>query len=116
MQIKRLNGRKINDFLRRKGKVFKGKTMVIKYLYGKPKNKAVEGLYMGTYASTKLHKSAVKRNRMRRRVREALRKTIKEINKLPTAQLLITPRSSSLTCDFSDIQKDVDAFLTTLTP
>ena len=75
-------------------------------------DKGVEkGVFIGTFASAKLHKSAVKRNRMRRRCREAFRITLKECNELPPMQLLLTPRSSSLDCAFTNIVNDVHEFL-----
>lgn len=115
MKLSRLSGRKVNDYLRRKGNVWKGSTMTIRYLKNAPKNPNVDpnrsALYVGTAASTKLHKSAVKRNRMRRRCREALRRAVKESGKLGPMQLLITPKAASLDCDFDDIHADVAAFL-----
>ncbi len=115
MKLSRLKGRKVNDYLRRRGTAWKGKTMTIKYLMGAPKHPNVDpekmAVYIGTAASLKLNKSAVKRNRMRRRCREAFRKTVKTYEKLPTVQLLISPKSASLDCDFSDIVSDVEAFL-----
>lgn len=95
--------------------MWKGKTLIIRWMSGAPKNPnidpATRAIYAGTYASVRLDKSAVKRNRMRRRCREALRKEVKERDILPTIQLLMTPRSTSLTCDFAEIQKDISAFL-----
>ena len=108
----------------RKGRVWKGKMMVIRWLSGVPKvelQRQVQsggvpaaGLYVGTFASTKLHKSAVVRNRMRRRCREALRIVVHERDTLPTAQLLVCPRSASLKAPFVILQEDVKAFLATL--
>ncbi len=90
--------------------------MNMRWLPGPPRTlpKESEGFYVGTFASSKLHKSAVKRNRMRRRCREALRKTVREREKLPTVQLLLSPRSPSLTCDFGDVVADVESFLSSL--
>jgi len=149
MKLSRLSGRKINEYVMRKGGKWNGKTMTIKWLPGAPASarRAMAGrpkgpnydpaenaLYVGTYAPIKLHKSAVKRNRMRRRVREAWRRVVKEMptcapsasseqktngasvdrKKIPTMQLLIAPRSSSLTCEFADIENDVRAFISTV--
>lgn len=69
------------------------------------------GLYVGTLASTKLSKKAVERNRMRRRCREALRTIVREQGSLPSAQLLLCPRSASLRSPFAAIQGDITAFL-----
>jgi len=118
MKLQRLRGRKICERVMKQGKVWKGKNMIIRWISGPPRhpniNPAVCAVYAGTYASVKLHKSAVKRNRMRRRCREALRREVKERDILPTIQLLMTPRSSSLSCDFSDIQADVRSFLSSV--
>ena len=115
MKLHRLRGRKVCDFVQRKGRVYKSTNFTVRVLLGAPKSqKNTEGVFLGTFASTKLHKSAVKRNRMRRRCREALRIAIQETDKLPTVQLLLSPRSSSLTCDYADIQEDVASFLSTL--
>lgn len=118
MRIQRLSGRKTCDRVLRKGKAWKGQTMTVRWLPGHPKRPDVDplkpGIFAGTYASAKLEKSAVKRNRMRRRCREALRLFLKEQEKLPTLQLLIAPRSSSLSCTFAEIQADVNAFFSSL--
>ena len=119
MQLRRLSGRKTNDFLLRKGRLWKGKTMLIRWLPSAPRRPDIDPnakeLYLGTFASAKLHKSAVKRNRMRRRIREAWRIYVKELDHLPTAQLLVSPRIASLEAPFEDIQSDVRAFLSLLT-
>lgn len=118
MKPSRLSGRKVNDYLRRKGKTWKGKTMLIKWLHGAPKNPNIHpetmAVYIGTAASVRLDKSAVRRNRMRRRCREAFRITLKSHKKLPTIQLLVTPRTASLDCVFEDIVFDVESFLSQL--
>ena len=118
MKLLRLRGRKICEQLLRKGNVWKGRQMTIRFLVSAPRHPSVDptkpGIYIGTVASAKLDKSAVKRNRMRRRCREAFRVTLKEVEKPLVAQLLILPRSSSLTCAFPEIQSDVRAFLSVL--
>jgi ribonuclease P protein component len=116
MNIKRLLGRKHILGLRRKGKVFKTKTMVFVYMLGPPplKEEATNAWYIGTAASTKLHKLAVKRNRMRRRCREAVRTTILPEQNLPTLQLLISPKSASLDAPYAQLKTDVEQFLTLL--
>jgi RNase P protein component len=97
--------------------VWKGKTMMVRWLPGVPRKAGLveqHGFYFGTYASTKLHKSAVKRNYMRRRVREAFRTFVKNDHNLPTAQLLVTPKIASLDAPFELIQSDVQTFLSVL--
>lgn len=129
MNLLRLRGRKICEQLLRKGNVWKGRHMTIRFLPSAPRHPSVDptkpGVYIGTVASAKLHKSAVKRNRMRRRCREAFRVTLKGRGGIfrPTGsgifrpyatQLLILPRSSSLTCAFPEILSDIRAFLSVL--
>ncbi len=118
VKLSRLQGRKVNEYIQKRGNVWKGSTMVIRWLKGHPKhpaaNPARSALYVGTAASAKLDKSAVKRNRMRRRCREALRTLVAQEQSLQTAQLLLMPRSSSLRCDFDDIRADITAFLSIL--
>ena len=121
MRLLHLRGRKVNNRVLVQGTLWRGKTMNIRWLPGvsysvwrEKKERSPKGLYIGTFASTKLEKSAVKRNRMRRRCREALRVVVQEEQDLPTAQLLLSPRSSSLTCAFQDILSDVRLFLSLL--
>lgn len=113
-----LRGRKVCDALLRKGNTWKGKMLVIRWLPSPPRHPAVDpaakALYVGTFASSKLSKKAVERNRMRRRCREALRVLSKERADLPAAQLLLCPRIASLKAPFADIEHDIRAFLTTL--
>lgn len=118
MKLSRLRGRKHCAKVLKDGKVWKGRTLVVRWLPGAPRhpliNPATHAVYVGVLASAKLNKSAVKRNRMRRRCREALRKEMRERTTFPTIQLLLAPRSSSLTCDFADIQIDIRAFLSSV--
>lgn len=118
MKLSRLQGRKTSDYLLRRGNVWKGRTMLVRWLFGPPRHSSVDpskrALYVGTFASAKLNKSAVKRNRMRRRCREALRIAVKERDNLPTTQLLITPRAASLDASYADVQADVSALLSIL--
>ncbi|HLD71100.1 MAG TPA: ribonuclease P protein component [Candidatus Peribacteraceae bacterium] len=117
MKLSRLRGRKIVDQVLRKGNVWKGRHMSIRFVFGAPRHPAAnvtKGVYMGTLVSAKLDKSAVKRNRMRRRVREALRTTILSSPERPPVQLLILPRSSTLSCTFPELLKDITGFLSVL--
>ncbi len=120
MELSRLKGRKVNDLVQRKGNVWRGKHIVIRWLPGAPRrpdsDPAIMALYVGTSASTKLHKSAVKRNRMRRRCREALRLTVQKRESVPTLQLLLSPRSSSLDSPFEELLSDIAEFLLSVSP
>lgn len=112
-----LSGRKTCDAVLRKGSVWKGKTMIIHWMPGKPRNidpaKKTSGVFVGTFASSKLSKSAVERNRMRRRVREALRLTLRDMDSLQPVQLLLCPRIASLDSPFELLVQDARMFLST---
>ena len=117
MYLHRLSGRKTCEFLLRRGHVWKGKTMLMRWLPSAPKRPGVDPtkrvLYVGTFASSHLSKSAVERNRMRRRCREAIRLTVQDLHgdlRTPV-QLLCTPRSDSLHSPFSALLTDAKAFL-----
>lgn len=121
MQLKRLPGRKNCERVKAKGYIWKGKHLSVRWMPGAPRGHAlpiVSTVFVGTLASTKLDKSAVKRNRMRRRCREALRMAIRagHFVQSNTAlyQLIIVPRSSSLNCNFAELLEDVRSFLSSL--
>lgn len=118
MQLSRLRGRKVCDAVIRKGKVWKGKNLVVRWLAGAPRHPhadpSVPAMYVGLFASAKLDKSAVKRNRMRRRCREALRTEMLSRTIPSPVQLLLCPRAASLDAPFDDIVKDIQSFLSTL--
>jgi ribonuclease P protein component len=117
MQLYRLSGRKVCERVKTKGMLWKGKHMQARFLTGLARTMpatAAHGLYVGTLTSAKLDKSAVRRNRMRRRCREALRTRAREHTKLPAIQLLLLPRSSSLAADFGELLADADHLITSL--
>lgn len=118
MKLSRIPGRKRTARVMTKGKQWKGKHMAVHFLSGAPKHPLIDpkddAVYLGIMTSAKLAKSAVKRNRMRRRVRESFRTYLQE-HDAPTIQLLVRPRSSSLMCDYSEIRADVRAFFSSLT-
>lgn len=124
MELLRLSGRKVCERVKTKGLLWKGKHMQARIIPGFPRHfpkDAQSGLYIGTVTSAKLDKSAVKRNRMRRRCKEALRLALKDLGEkassfpLPASrssyQLLIFPRSSSLIAPFTELSSDADRLL-----
>ena len=118
MKLLRLPGRKLCEYVLRRGRVWKGRHMTVRWLPGAPKHPLIAphhtGIYVGLVASTRLDASAVKRNRMRRRCREALRTQLQKEELSVCVQLLILPRSSSLVCAFPELENDVRAFLSIL--
>lgn len=117
MRLLRISGRKRVELLLKRGRSWRGKHLNIKFLMGAPKHPNVDpnasAVYAGFMTPVKLDKSAVKRNRMRRRCREALRRYIKE-ESFPTVQLIIKPSSSSLKCHFAELTADISTFFSTL--
>ncbi len=93
--------------------------MSARLLLGHPRHPSARpvapAIYVGTFASAKLDKSAVRRNRMRRRCREALRTELLSTTlSLPPVQLLLCPRSSSLDSPFAALHADIQRLLTFL--
>lgn len=121
MLLHSLSGRKVCERVKTRGVLWKGKHMQARIIPGLPRHlpkDAKIGLYIGTVTSAKLDKSAVKRNRMRRRCKEALRLALKEkassfplLASSSSYQLLIFPRSSSLTAPFTELSSDADRLL-----
>jgi len=128
MKLARLSGRKVCERVMSKGIIWKGRTLLVRWMAPEQNswfmlrirsgnggvyriNTVIQGVYIGTYASNKLDKSAVRRNRMRRRCREAFRMEVKKLSDFPPLLLLVTPRSRSLDASFAEIQKDVRDFL-----
>ncbi|MBI4129469.1 ribonuclease P protein component [Candidatus Peregrinibacteria bacterium] len=121
MKMTSLRGRKVCDRVLRKGNVWKGQTMLMRWLPGAPLHPAAsageDAVYVGTLASSKLSKKAVERNRMRRRCREALRIVLKNCPApcpSRSVQLLLCPRSPSLHAPFPLLLSDIERFLLTL--
>lgn len=121
VKLLRLRGRKVCDRVLRKGRAWRGRTMLVRWLPGAPAHPAVRkgdvAVYAGTLASRALSKRAVERNRMRRRCREALRLILKEQESgrlVASVQLLLCPRSSSLHAPFALLKEDIELFLSTL--
>ncbi len=134
MLLLRLSGRKVCERVKQKGYLWKGKHFQARMLRGLPRTlpeSAPVGLYIGILTSTKLHKSAVKRNRMRRRCKEALRVTLlvprslvssnhlnaqtsQRANERCSFQLLLLPRSSSLSAPFGEILADAEHLIASL--
>lgn len=117
MKLLHIRSRKACEVIMRKGQLWKGKTMTIRWMPGTPRvahRIATPGIYLGTYASTKLHKSAVQRNRMRRRAREACRIIAQNLQNLASVQLLVSPRIASLDAPFETLLEDTQTFFSAL--
>lgn len=117
MKLRRLSGRKNCERVKTRGMLWKGRHLWARFLPGYPRGlpaPAQPTIYVGTLASTKLDKSAVKRNRMRRRCSEALRLASADATIMSSYQLLLMPRSSSLTCTFAEILADIRSLFSSL--
>ena len=120
MLLHSLSGRKTCERVKTKAVLWKGKHMQARSIPGLPRHlprDAKTGIYVGTVTSAKLDKSAVKRNRMRRRCKEALRLVLlaksqsTQLTAHSSTQLLIFPRSSSLSAPFTELLSDADRLL-----
>lgn len=118
MKMGHIHGRKVCDAVLRKGKVWKGKTMIIHWLPGEPRHSKADGpkeaVLVGTFASARVSKSAVVRNRMRRRIREAMRLSLEEKQEMGRVQLLLCPRNASLDAPFESLLTEARSFLSLL--
>ncbi len=117
MRLSRLSGRKVCERVKTKGMLWKGKHLQARFLRGAPRGLPADSpaaLRVGVVTSAKLDKSAVRRNRMRRRCREALRLAVSEFPKEVAVQLILLPRSSSLTAPFDELLQDARRFLSSL--
>jgi ribonuclease P protein component len=93
--------------------------MIVRWMPGTPSSKGrsrplAEGVYLGTFASASVDASAVKRNRMRRRCREALRLAIEKLPERSSVQLLVSPKAASLDAPFDALRREADAFFSHL--
>lgn len=118
MHLRPLSGRKVCERVKTKGMLWKGKHVQARIFVGAPRltpENVTPGLYVGMLTSAKLDKSAVKRNRMRRRCKEALRLSVQTIDASATFrtsfQLILLPRSSSLSAPFGELLADVQRLL-----
>lgn len=127
LSLKRLSGRKVCERVKLKGMSWKGKHLHARFLRVTPRAALLSSptIFLGLVTSAKLHPSAVKRNRMRRRCKEALRILLKEAHERSggtfskdslSVQLLLLPRSSSLSAPFTELQADVSSLLQFLFP
>lgn len=118
MDMGHLHGRKVCEAVLRKGKVWKGKTVIVHWLPGAPRRPSAaapsQPVLVGTFASARVSKSAVVRNRMRRRVREAMRLSLKDMTEKQPTQLLLCPRAASLDAPFDDLLAEARTFLSQL--
>lgn len=117
MKLSRLSGRKVCERVKTKGMLWKGKHVQARITRGLPRPLPVTtppAVFVGVVTSAKLDKSAVKRNRMRRRCCEALRIAVSQSPKEVTAQLILLPRSSSLTAPFGELLLDARRLLSSL--
>lgn len=114
--LARLKGRKRNERVQRKGQYWRGAHVTAKFLFECPSYATCTEptVFLGCKTSTKLAKRAVDRNRIRRRCKEAMRLTLPQCQKIPTVQLLLAPKSSSLEAPFTELLADVNDLLTTI--
>jgi ribonuclease P protein component len=116
--LDRLRGRKRNERVLKKGLYWNGQHSKASFLFESPSyapSTDVSMIFLGCKTSAKLAKRAVDRNRMRRRIKEAMRHSVPLQTKIQTVQLLITPKYSSLNAPFAELLADANTLLTTIT-
>jgi len=109
---KRLKHMKDFDILFKEGKFVGGQFLTVKYWKIEPdkyprRKYDVEDLKIGFVVGKKVHKSAVKRNRIKRQTREVVRLLLKE-NKLKTGfHVAFIAKPEILGREYGEIEKDV---------
>lgn len=106
--------RKIKDFdiLFKEGRFVDGQFVTAKIWKIEPekyprREYSVENLKIGFVVGKKISKSAVKRNRIKRQVREVVRLLLKEDRLKAGFMVAIVAKSNILGCKYQEIEKDV---------
>ena len=100
------------DILFKEGKFVGGQFLTVKYWKIEPdkyprREYSTEDLKIGFVVGKKVHKSAVKRNRIKRQIREVVRLLLKE-NKLKTGfHVAFIAKPEILGVEYGEIEKDV---------
>ena len=108
----RLKHMKDFEILFKEGKFINGQFLAVKIWKIEPdkyprRNYRIEDLKIGFVVGKKVHKSAVKRNRIKRQMREVVRLLLKE-NKLKTGfHILFIAKIEILGKEYSKIEQDV---------
>ena len=108
----RLKHMKDFDILFREGRFVGGQFLTVKYWKVDPekyprRKYTVEDLKIGFVVGKKIHKSAVKRNRVKRQMREVIRLLLKE-NKLKKGfNIAFVAKPDILGVDYTEIEKDI---------
>ena len=97
----RLRDRKIFEEVLKKGKTFRTKNLFFKILKSADPNE----LKFGFVVSLKISKKAVKRNKLKRRMREIVRQEIPKLKKGFWGIFL--PQRSALELNFWDLKKEI---------
>jgi|SRR5687768_14466787 len=94
------------DFARifAKGRAFQGRGLTVKAV-----RNGLEGTRVGFVVSTKVSKRAVLRNKIKRRMREIVRK--REVKLLAGVDIVFLAKVEALTMPFADVERSIDDVL-----
>lgn len=104
------------DILFKEGKFVGGQLLTVKYWRVEPdkyprRKYSTEGLKIGFVVGKKVHKSAVKRNRIKRQVREVVRLLLKENKLKPGFHAAFMAKPEIFDKKYEEIEKDVISLL-----
>jgi ribonuclease P protein component len=100
----RLKKKKDFENIFKNGKTFRSKNITVKYLFNE-----IEDNKIGFVVSKKFSKKATERNKVKRRLREIVRKNKKQIKKGVDIILIALPSLKGLT--FEEIEKEIKNIL-----
>ncbi len=106
---KRISGRSRIESVMKEGDRLKGRSILMLR-----KENSLDSHCFGVIVSKKVHKSAVKRNRLRRQIYEIIRILNKEgiVPKGPSSDIVLLARRALMGKDFSAIQKEIRILFT----
>lgn len=95
-------------YILRKGETYKTRFFIVKYIKSRE-----EISRFATIVSTKLEKSAVERNKLRRRIYESIRLVLKETQEKENKfEIILIPKKSILEAQYPDIEEDIRKIIT----
>jgi len=99
------------EWVLKKGESFAVDLFIVKFLKEKLQDSSP---HFSVIVSAKLSAKAVERNRLRRKIFEAIRLNVLNQNKLPF-KIVIIPKKKALKSDYQDLEKSTNDFAQMLT-
>ena len=85
----------------------KGITKKTKFFIVRLQSSEEESNKFGTVISRKFHKQAVKRNKVKRRIHEAIRNNLEKLDNQTTVEIVLIPKKICLDKDYHEIKEDI---------